>query len=409
MNKLIKLLSYGVIVTCCCLQASARNDLLNFIKSCFNNNTTINNNTFNNNIFPYNYLNDNINTMSNVVKDVSQSVVSVLATHQWNTITESNLQNILRRTSDYNIGSGFFVRMKNNKLYVVTSYNIIKDNKQVSIIVGKNQIINAEVHNTDRNNNLAVLKVNMSDIERKTNINSNQIRFINWGDSDNITIGDNIIAVSNMCGVVPLCSNGVILNNNRNIRNNRFVNHTCALNNYYSGGVLVNTRGQIIGIITDSSDNVISSNTARNIVDSMVDNDRPTNGWIGLTTRALSYNEARDKGIIQNAFENNLRTYRSVGEIVLQVTPNSPADNAGIQRDDIIMGLNNDVITDNDTLHDLINEYAVGSTVHLTILRRNNYTSQIETIERDVSLYNANTYNNNYNYNYNNYDDVNIC
>ncbi|MBQ9441225.1 MAG: trypsin-like peptidase domain-containing protein [Alphaproteobacteria bacterium] len=373
MNKLVKLFSCGVIISSCCLQVSAENGLLDIIKNYFTSNSNIQNNTvFNKNTFKNNNL---VDIVQDIIINVFPSVVSVISTYNDRTITNEDLRNIINnyftdnlQGSYFNIGSGFCVKLKDNKLYVVTSLNIVKNNKHVSVILDDNQLVNAKVYATDSDNNIAVLEIDIYD----ANINRNRIQCIKWGNSDSITREDQVFATGNICGTKRLLSSGFIMNKYNN--NRKLIKHTVAINPNYIGGILVNDKKEVIGINTDASEYALTSNQAMVIIDSMIDNNNTLKGWIGIASRALPYDEAKNLGIIPSTTDRwAVQDNKSVGAIVLQVIPNSPADKAGIKPNDIIVGANNNLVNDKNPLHNLINYYDIGKTVTLTVLRENNY------------------------------------
>ena len=397
-----------------CAIVNADSNFLDSIKNYFSNNS---NNVFNSN---------EISSVdwSKIFKSVSPSVVSIFTQTGVNTpfnfgIGGFNSNNTQNRPESISAGTGFCVRMQNNKLYVATNYHVIKDAKQIAVLFRNDSIVNAIVYRTDINNDLAVLEIDLNDIERNTNIQRNQIQLIKWGNSNNSDVGSQVLAIGNALGAGLSVSNGIIsskrsnnmFNTNNNIIGN-CIQHTAIINYGNSGGVLVNTNGEVIGINTAMYSNnnnynnnfgigfAIPSDIAKSIIDSLIDNNNnsTSRGLIGVAIQPLSYNEAKNLGVLPNDPSIKPELF---GASITQVDPNSPADKVGIKPNDIVVAFNNKLIDENNPLQKLIEEYDIGKTATLFVLRLNNQ-NKIDQFEFNVVVSNNN------NYNYNNTNGINI-
>ena len=409
-----------------CAIVNADNSFLDSLKNYFSSN--------NNNVFYNNDNNRNVISSidwSKIFKSVSPAVVSIFTQTGVNNIPFNfgiggfAFNNNQNRQEPISAGSGFCVRMQNNKLYVATNYHVIKDAKQIAVLFGNDRInnsniVNAIVYRTDPNNDLAVLEIDLNDLERNTNIQRNQIQFIKWGNSNNSEVGNQVLAIGNTFGIGLSISNGIIsskksnmFNTNNNITEN-CIQHTATINYGNSGGILVNTNGEVIGINTAMYSNnncnnnfiigfAIPSDIARSIIDSLIDNNNNNNsvlrGWIGIEIQSLSYDEAKNLGVLPN--DPSIKP-KSFGASITQVDYNSPADKAGIKPNDVVVAFNNKLIDENNPLQKLIGEYEIGKTATLFVLRRNNQTNKIEQFEINVTISNSN------NYNYSNTNVINI-
>ena len=451
MNKLVKIFSCGVIISFYCTIVNADSNFLDSLKSYFiNNKEEKSNNGSNNNVINGNITIDWANGLASIFKAVSPSVVSIF------TVKEEikngvNLPNIFddlfndeswgfsfgfgrdgfnfnnknqRPQKSINAGSGFCVKVQNNKLYIATNYHVIENAKQIAILFGNdkvnnNNMVNAKVHGTDPKNDLAVLEIDLDDIEKNTNIKRNQIQCIEWGNSSNSEIGNLVLAIGNTFGIGLSASNGIISAKNRNtdVSNNNSIienciQHTAAINYGNSGGVLVNTRGQVIGINTaiysPNGGNVgvgfaIPSDSAKSIINELIDHRKFSKGWIGITIQALSYDEARNLGVLTN---NSPIKPKSFGANISQVIVNSPADKAGIKPNDIVVAFNNTLIDENNPLHKLINDYEIGKIATLIVLRKNKQNNTLDQLEFKVTICDSDNYNYNSNNKINNSEEI---
>lgn len=406
-----------------CAIVNADSNFLDSLKNYFSNSNS--NNTFNNN-------SDNNIDWSKIFKSVSPSVVSIFTQTGTNIqfpfnfgVGGFNFNNNQNRQEPISAGTGFCVRMQNNKLYIATNYHVIKDAKQIAVLFGidrtnNSNIVNAIVYRTDPNNDLAVLEIDLNDLERNTNMQRNQIQFIKWGNSNNSEIGSRVLAIGNTFGAGLSVSNGIISSKRNNMSNtnntaiNNCIQHTAIINYGNSGGVLVNASGEVIGINTAMYSNpnnynnnigiglAIPSDTAKSIIDSLIDNNNNNSisrGWIGVEIQPLSYDEAKNLGVLPNDPSIKPKLF---GASITQVDVNSPADKVGIKPNDVVVAFNNKLIDENNPLQKLIGEYEIGKTATLFVLRRNNQNNKMEQFEFNVTISSNN------NYNYNNANVINI-
>lgn len=457
MNKFSKILSCGLLVFSSCIVVNADADFLDTLKNYFSGEQNNNNkSTSRGNITV-----DFEHGFANIFKAVSPSVVSIFTVKEEinNDFNLSNLfdnffnnehwgfsfnfgndgfkfnQNNNNAKKSINAGSGFCVGIKNNNLYIATNYHVVNQANEIAILFGNdrlnnaNNIIKAKVHGTDPKNDIAVLVIDIDDLEKNTNIKKSQIQCIEWGSSNNTEVGELVLAIGNPFAIGLSASSGIISAKNRNtnidskfaVNNNIIENciqHTAAINYGNSGGVLVNTKGQIIGINTaiysPNGGNVgvgfaIPSDTARIIIDSLIEYQRTLKGWIGINIQELSYDEAKNLGVLPNNADKLEIKPKSFGAIVSQVISNSPADKSGIKPNDIIVAFNDKLIDNNNPLYKLINDYEIGKNANLLILRKNKQTDKMDQVEIKVTIYDYDKYyGNNQNNNRENIEELNI-
>ncbi|HUP81966.1 MAG TPA: trypsin-like peptidase domain-containing protein, partial [Pirellula sp.] len=204
--------------------------------------------------------------------------------------------------------------------HILTNFHVIDGAKQISVKLFNTDSFSAELVGQDPDNDIAVLKISAPD----------SLLFpLQWGDSSNLRVGQHIIAIGNPFGFERTMSTGVISSLNRTIKSKTsrkiqsIIQIDAALNQGNSGGPLLNSRGELIGmntaIATRSGDNAgigfsIPINTIRRVVPQLIATGRVQRPTIG----------------IMQVFETEK------GLLVVVLTPNGPAEKAGIRSSKIV-------------------------------------------------------------------------
>ncbi len=201
--------------------------------------------------------------------------------------------------------------------HILTNYHVVEGARNVNVTLFNGEAYPAELVGQDPDNDIAVLKITAPD---------DQLFPIPIGDSSRLRVGQRILAIGNPFGLERTMSDGIISSLNRQLptRNRRtmksIIQIDAALNQGNSGGPLLNTRGELIGmntaIATSTGDNAgigfsIPANTIRRVIPQLIENGRVIRPTIGIT----------------RVFE----TEEGIGIVVVDVTPGGPADQAGIQ------------------------------------------------------------------------------
>ena len=241
-----------------------------------------------------------------VYEAVNQSVVH---------ITTQSLQGetlLLFETSTEGSGSGSVLDRQG---HILTNYHVIEGARQIQATLHDGQSYTAELVGQDPLNDIAVLHIN-APLER--------LQPITWGDSAQLKIGQKIFAIGNPFGLERTLTVGIISSLNRILpsRNGRtmksIIQIDAALNQGNSGGPLLNSAGQFVGmntaIASQSGENTgvgfsISANTIRRVIPELIKNGRITRPDIGIT-----------------------RVYQTDrGLMIARMTPGGPAEQAGLQ------------------------------------------------------------------------------
>lgn len=255
-------------------------------------------------------------------------------------------------------GSGVIVDAKG---YIVTNQHVVDGEQTLQVIYSDGRKATATIVGSDPVADVAVLKVD-----------GPVPAVAEWGDSSAIEPGQTAIAIGSPLGDFRgTVTEGIISALNRRVgRQQGLVQTDAAINNGNSGGPLLNSLGQVIGINTlvvrsTSEGNVaeglgfaIPSNTVRMIVDQLIAQGKVEHPYIGVSYQDVD---------LQIASALNLDS--TDGVVVTHVDPASPAGKAGMQENDIIVAIDAFKITQDNSLQGILFTHKVGDKVTLTVLR----------------------------------------
>ncbi|MBI4812482.1 trypsin-like peptidase domain-containing protein [Candidatus Falkowbacteria bacterium] len=266
-------------------------------------------------------------------------------------------------------GSGFFISSDG---YVATNAHVVNDEEaQYTIFTNDGTKYEAKVVAIDDVLDIALLKIEAKDLA-----------FLEYGDSDKLRLGQAVIAIGNALGefrntvstgVVSGLARSIVAGSNAGTTETleNVIQTDAAINPGNSGGPLLDLSGKVIGVnvaVASNSENIgfaLPSNAVKNSLDSMKQFGKVIRPYLGV--RYVQINEAIQK-------RNNLTVdygalvVRGEQKTDLAVIPGSPADKAGLEEYDIILGIDGVKIDDKHSLSSLIREKKVGDTIKLKIL-----------------------------------------
>jgi Do/DeqQ family serine protease len=259
------------------------------------------------------------------------------------------------------LGSGVVVTADG---YVLTNHHVIDGAQQIEIDLQGPRTVKARLVGSDPPSDLAVLKIDEGGLSPLV-----------MADSDKVQVGDIVLAVGNPLGIGQTVTLGIVSAKGRrtglsNGSFEDFLQTDAPINRGNSGGALVDTNGDLVGInsqiLSPSGGSIgigfaIPSNMARNVLDQIVKHGKVTRGHLGVVVQPVTEDIAASLNL------NNAR-----GVIVSQVQPGSAADRAGLKRGDVILALNGNVISDPNSFRNEIAATPPGRTIILRIWREGN-------------------------------------
>ncbi|HYJ86344.1 MAG TPA: Do family serine endopeptidase [Pyrinomonadaceae bacterium] len=256
------------------------------------------------------------------------------------------------------LGSGVIVSQDG---YILTNHHVVDGAQEIKVDLNDNRTLDARLVGSDPPSDLALLKIEASNLPVLT-----------LGDSDRTRVGDVVLAIGNPMGIGQTVTMGIISAKGRTTGLSAgnfedFLQTDAPINQGNSGGALVSTNSELIGInsqiLSPSGGSIgigfaIPSNMARTVMESLARNGRVRRGQLGIVVAQIT-SESVEKL--------NLRDQKGV--FVMQVQPGGAADRAGMQPNDVIIRFNGTEVNDPNTFRNLVAGTAPGSDVTLTIVR----------------------------------------
>ena len=300
---------------------------------------------------------ENESMESVVVKKSIDSVVGI------NTVSKVTRQSFFGPQSGYveGIGSGSIVSEDG---YIVTNSHVVSDGeaKEINVLFNNGETAPAELVWNDASLDLAIIKV-ASD--------NKNLKAIDIGDSDEIGVGDRVVAIGNPLGfeLQSTVTSGIISGLNRSVSFNTGVQMDglmqtdAAINSGNSGGALLNSRGELIGINTAKAGNsdgigfAIPINSVKPVIDKIRENGKFDSVYLGITGQSLDY--LRHLNYIEDKVKAKSGIY-----VVSVFGEDSP-----IEVGDVITAIDGKSVKDMTALKKILLGYSIGDTVKLTVER----------------------------------------
>jgi serine protease Do len=256
------------------------------------------------------------------------------------------------------LGSGVIISADG---YILTNNHVVDGATDVSVTLPDRREYKAKVIGTDPKTDIAVIHIDAANLPA-----------ITVGDSSKMQIGDSVLAIGNPYGIGQTVTMGIVSATGRGQLGieayEDFIQTDASINPGNSGGALVNDRGELVGINTailsgNSGGNqgigfAIPVSLARHVMDQIVTNGHVTRAYLGVTIQEVTPAIARAIGLDAPK-----------GALVGEVTPNSPAQRAGLQSGDVITGLNGKPVLESNQLQMEISMMGTDSPVKLQVFR----------------------------------------
>jgi Do/DeqQ family serine protease len=317
---------------------------------------------------------NNVSTLNSIdfTEAAEKSIHSVVHVKNTAIRTQTNPLDIFfgngnggRKYEQVGTGSGVIISQDG---YIVTNNHVIDGATEIEITLNNRQKYKAELIGTDKENDIALLKID-TDID---------LPYIPFANSDNIKIGEWVLAVGNPYNLTSTVTAGIVSAKGRDLEGNRniesFIQTDAAVNPGNSGGALVNTRGELVGINTAISSKTgsfigysfaVPSNIAKKIVDDLLEFGSVQEALIGFVP-----------------YEDKNETIQGVK--IDKIDESSEAKKAGLKEGDIIKKINNIKITKFSDLRGQLTAKRPGDFVNITVDRDGEFiTKSVKLSKKD--------------------------
>jgi serine protease Do len=273
-------------------------------------------------------------------------------------------------------GSGIIVSQDEDNIYIATNNHVVSGAETLTITFNDGEAVEGTIKGTDSSCDLAVVSVAIKDIKEDT---LSEIKVATLGDSDSTVVGEAAIVIGNAMGYGTSVTNGIISAKDRevsitdddgNVVTNSLLQTNAAVNPGNSGGALLNSKGEVIGIVSaklaeesvEGMGYAIPITYAWNIIQQMVDNDVVSEleaSYLGIAGRDITTEMSEQYNV-------------PVGVYVAQVVAGSGAEEAGIETEDVITAFNGRKVTSVNTLNNIMKYLPAGSTVEVKVAKASN-------------------------------------
>ncbi len=261
--------------------------------------------------------------------------------------------------------------------YIVTNNHVIKAAQDIEITLNNGKSYKAKLVGTDEKMDISLLKIDADE----------KLPYSTFADSDNVKVGEWVLAVGNPYNLNSTVTAGIVSAKARNLDTSglqSFIQTDAVVNPGNSGGALVNTRGELVGINTMISSNTgsyvgysfaVPSNITRKIIEDILEYGMVQRGMLGVQGAELNNTISKELG---------LKT--SAGFYIGDVTKNSGAEKAGLKKGDVITKLDGKNITTFADLNGYINTKRPNDEVKVSFLRGDKtYVSTVTLSKNDIA------------------------
>jgi Do/DeqQ family serine protease len=258
------------------------------------------------------------------------------------------------------LGSGMIMDTKG---YILTNNHVVAGANKIQVFLADGREYPGKVVGTDPKTDLAVVRIKTDE----------KLPHVTFGDSDKLEVGDWVVAIGAPRGLDQTVTQGIIsAKHRRGILNpssyQDYLQTDAAINPGNSGGPLLNLQGHVIGvnsaIISESGGFegigfAIPSNIAVHIADELIKKGKVERGWLGVSIRDVT-----------PALQKSMKLKVSRGALVVEVVKGSPADKAGLQKNDVVTAYQGIKIRNASELQNQVANTSIGQEITLTAMRK---------------------------------------
>ena len=263
----------------------------------------------------------------------------------------------------HSLGSGVII--DSDEGYIITNNHVIDDAEDIKVILYDKREVRGTIVATDPPSDLAVIKVD-----------PNGLSTVALGNSDQLSVGEWVVAIGSpfglhlnhtvTAGIVSAIGRSSVISRN-NFED--FIQHDAAINPGNSGGALFNLDGELVGINTAIATDgysranagvgfAIPINMVKRVMEDLISDGKVTRGWLGVQIQDVD--EGMAKALQLNGWN---------GAIISQVIKNSPAEDAGVEKQDVIIAVDGVKVDDSSNLKNLISSGRPHDKTKLTLIR----------------------------------------
>jgi serine protease Do len=256
--------------------------------------------------------------------------------------------------SQKSLGSGFVLDTDG---YIVTNNHVVEGADQIKVKLANGKEFDAKVVGRDPKTDLALIKIN----------GSSDLQPLKMGNSDDLKVGSWVVAIGSPFGLEQTVTAGIVSAKGRIIGSgpyDNFIQTDASINPGNSGGPLINMKGEVIGIntaITASGQGIgfaIPTSTAKEVLPQLKGKGKVTRGWLGVSIQEITGDLAKSFGLKE-----------TTGALVAEVVKGGPAEKAGIEQGDVVVGFDGKEIREAKDLPRIVAATPVGKSVTVKVMR----------------------------------------
>lgn len=281
-------------------------------------------------------------------------------------------------------GSGIIISKSDAELIILTNNHVVEGAEELTVKFINDKIVDAKIKGTSERKDIAIITINLSDLDEET---LNSIKIATLGDSDSLKVGNGVIAIGNALGYGQSVTTGVVSALNREVTIDNYTNEMiqidAAINGGNSGGALLNSNGEVIGINSAKySSTAFSSSVSIEGMGFAI----PISDIVELIEKLMNGEE--DNGAVLGIqgymiSKSSVNTYNlPVGFYISAINPDSGASKAGLEIGNIITEIDGKTVETFSDLSNVLYEKKAGDSVTLKV----KYASGSEYKEKEVKV-----------------------